>query len=51
MDVWHQTHNPVPIDIDDDPALMCPDCLVCACCEPDAAAAPCVGEPTGLVET
>lgn len=32
----------------DDPALMCTDCLVCKCCEPVAAEAPCKGEPEWL---
>lgn len=36
------------IDSVGDPALMCTECLVCACCEPVAAEAPCKGEPEWL---
>lgn len=46
--IWHKTHRPNPIDPDDDPALMCLNCLACACCEPARATALCSGVAEGF---
>lgn len=44
----HESHDFRQIDPEDDPTEMCIRCLVCACCEPERAAAPCKGEPEWL---